>query len=116
MSWALNKSSIALRSLPPAEPRRRDRKEARATRADGLDPSAAALFQQLRELRTTLAKSEGIAAYMVFADRTLIEMAERAPSDAVQLRELHGVGERKLQRYGARFLAEIEAFQGRSSA
>ena len=44
-----------------------------------LSPSAAALFQQLRELRHELAKAEGIAAYMVFADRTLIEMAERRP-------------------------------------
>jgi ATP-dependent DNA helicase RecQ len=108
--------SITLRVLPPAEPRRRERREARAVRSDGLDPSAATLFEQLRQLRTTLAKAEGIAAYMVFADRTLVEMAERRPANDAALKALHGVGERKLQRYGAIFLAEIDAFLSRQNA
>jgi ATP-dependent DNA helicase RecQ len=111
--------SLTLRA-PPAVSTRRERRESRRTAADaeraGLEPSAAALFQQLRELRTSLAKSEGIAAYMVFADRTLVEMAERLPSDVAAFRMLYGVGERKLQRYGAIFLAEIEAFLAQQNA
>jgi ATP-dependent DNA helicase RecQ len=105
------RQSITLRVLPPA---RRERREGRRGQAGivqaALEPSAAALFEQLRKLRTSLAKSEGIAAYMVFADRTLVEMAERRPADAAVLSAIHGVGERKLGRYGSVFLAEIEAF------
>ena len=62
------------------------------------------------------AKAEGVAAYMVFADRTLVEMAERRPQSPAALKALHGVGERKLQRYGSLFLAEIDAFLARRSA
>jgi ATP-dependent DNA helicase RecQ len=106
--------SITLRVPPPA---RRERREGRRGQAGtvqvALEPLAAALFEQLRKLRTTLAKAEGIAAYMVFADRTLVEMAERRPASDVALKALHGVGERKLQRYGAIFLAEIDAFLSR---
>ena len=79
--------------------------------SDGLAPSAEALFQHLRTVRTSLAKSEGIAAYMVFADRTLIEMAERRPNDAAAMRAIYGVGERKFERYGPVFLKEIRWFE-----
>lgn len=108
--------TIMLRRLPPATPARRERRQARTVLTGDRDPAAAALFQQLRELRTTLAKAEGIAAYMVFADRTLMEMAEQRPANAAALKAVHGVGERKLQRYGAIFLAEIDAFLSRQNA
>jgi ATP-dependent DNA helicase RecQ len=110
------RQSITLRVLPPATRRDREtrRREAGAAK-DTLEPSASALFEQLRKLRTTLAKAEGIAAYMVFADRTLVEMAERRPASDVAMKALHGVGERKLQRYGAIFLAEIDAFLSRQN-
>ncbi len=111
--------SITLRAPPPAATRR-ERREARGARPGAvqadLQPPAAALFEHLRQVRTGLAKAEGIAAYMVFADRTLVEMAERRPADADALRALYGVGERKLERYGSVFLSEIAGFQGRGEA
>jgi ATP-dependent DNA helicase RecQ len=44
---------------------------------------------------------------MVFADRTLLEMAERRPATLDDLRAIHGVGERKIALYGEVFLDAI---------
>ena len=48
-----------------------------------------------------------MAAYMVFADRTLLEMAEQRPATLDGLRAIHGVGERKIALYGDVFLEAI---------
>ena len=45
---------------------------------------------------------------MIFADRTLIDMAEKRPSTLEDLRRVHGVGERKIARYGEAFLEALE--------
>jgi ATP-dependent DNA helicase RecQ len=99
---------ISLRVVPerPAEARR-DRSAHRAARLDGLEENAAALFEHLRALRSKLAKAEGIAAFMVFADRTLIDMAQLRPRNLSEMRMVHGVGERKLASYGEAFLDAI---------
>jgi ATP-dependent DNA helicase RecQ len=76
---------------------------------EGLDAAAADLLVHLKETRLALARAEGIAAFMVFPDRTLIEMARQKPRSADALRTLHGVGEAKLARYGEAFLAAIAA-------
>jgi ATP-dependent DNA helicase RecQ len=107
------RQTITLRTAAAEPPSRRER---RAARANALDPSAEALFQHLRQVRTGLAKMEGVAAYMVFADRTLVEMAEKRPKDGESLGSVYGVGGRKLERYGAIFLAEIGEFLARSEA
>ena len=54
-----------------------------------------------------LAKEEGVAAFMIFPDRTLIDIARLRPKSLAELRSVHGVGERKLDRYGAAFLAAV---------
>ncbi|MBY0255813.1 MAG: DNA helicase RecQ [Methylobacterium organophilum] len=69
-----------------------------------------ALYQHLRGLRATIARSEGVAAFMVFPDRTLVEMARQKPVDLWALRAIHGVGERKREVYGERFSATIAEF------
>jgi ATP-dependent DNA helicase RecQ len=48
-----------------------------------------------------------MAAYMIFPDRTLIEMAERRPQKLDEMRRIYGVGERKLTQYGQAFLQAI---------
>lgn len=101
-----------------AEPRSR-RRQAPGRGAEDLDLSAAdeALFQHLRGLRASIARAESIAAFMVFPDRTLIEMAKAKPVDLWALRSVHGVGERKREAYGERFVGAIAEFlaEGRGS-
>ncbi len=100
------RETIALRLVEdtPARPRRSPSRE---SRADGLEGEAASLFEALRSLRRDIARDEGVPAYMVFPDRTLIEMAELRPSSREALRSVQGVGERKLSLYGDAFLEAI---------
>lgn len=67
-------------------------------------PADGPLLAALKALRLQLARSQGAPAYVVFSDRTLIEMASLRPTTPAALREITGVGEAKLERYGAAFL------------
>ncbi|MEZ5832170.1 MAG: DNA helicase RecQ [Dongiaceae bacterium] len=80
---------------------RASRKAARA--AVGLDVDAA-LLAKLKDLRLTLARAQKVPAYVVFPDATLIEMARMRPSSLEEMREISGVGPRKLDQFGAQFL------------
>ena len=65
------------------------------------------LFQALRALRREIADERDVPAYVVFSDAVLRAMAERAPRTLTELRAISGVGDRKLEDFGARFLATI---------
>jgi ATP-dependent DNA helicase RecQ len=77
-----------------------------AALADGL-PGDGELFEALRRRRSELAKQQRVAAYVVFADKTLIDMARRKPKTALEMAAVHGVGEAKLAQYGEVFLDVI---------
>ncbi|MGC2123917.1 MAG: HRDC domain-containing protein, partial [Xanthobacteraceae bacterium] len=66
-----------------------------------------ALFEALRRRRSELAKEQRVAAYVVFADRTLIDMVRLKPKTAAEMSAVHGVGEAKLRQYGEIFLDAI---------
>ncbi|GGB43375.1 ATP-dependent DNA helicase RecQ [Oceanisphaera marina] len=92
-------------SLELAEPRlvqvkQKDKGEAVLTRAE--DKS---LFQALRQLRKQLADEADVPPYVVFSDATLTELARYRPKTEAELLSINGVGARKLERYGAAFLA-----------
>jgi ATP-dependent DNA helicase RecQ len=74
---------------------------------EGLDEADQSLFQALRRRRLEIARDEGVAAYVVFADKTLIEMARRRPLSLGEMAGISGVGGRKLERYGEAFLAVL---------
>jgi len=79
-------------------------------RAEAPTPAGAAggsVLDALKALRTDLAQRQRQPAYVIFTDRTLIEMAERRPRSLEELAAIHGVGIAKLQKYGAAFLAII---------
>jgi len=68
------------------------------------------LFDRLRALRRELALRENLPPYMIFADSSLREMAQRCPKDHQSMIRISGVGERKLEKYGSAFLEEIRKF------
>jgi ATP-dependent DNA helicase RecQ len=68
----------------------------------------AALLAALKALRSKLARAQGVPAYVVFSDRTLVDMATHRPQSLRSMREMHGVGDTKLDRYGAAFLEVIQ--------
>ena len=67
------------------------------------------LYDQLRELRTRLAKERGVPPYIIFPDRTLKEMAHYRPKTMDEFKQLNGVGEKKAQRYGTEFLNAVSS-------
>ncbi|KOU84073.1 ATP-dependent DNA helicase [Streptomyces sp. XY593] len=63
------------------------------------------LYERLRDWRADRSKEQGLPPYCVFTDKTLMAIAEAAPSEAGELAMISGVGGRKLDRYGADVLA-----------
>lgn len=93
-------------AAPTAKASRRDK---RAADASGISTDAdAGLLTALKALRTKLAQIQKVPAYVVFSDRTLIELASHRPTSLGAMREIHGVGDTKLERYGAAFLEVMQ--------
>jgi ATP-dependent DNA helicase RecQ len=79
-------------------------KKARAVVDSTLDAAGAALFDRLRAWRAQVAKAHGVPAYVVFHDSTLRAIAQARPARIEALRAIPGLGERKLDNYGAALL------------
>ena len=73
----------------------------------------AGLMSLLKAKRRALAEAANVPAYVIFPDRTLIEMAERRPATLDQMAGITGVGAKKLESYGRAFL---EVINGASEA
>ena len=92
-------------SEPARDPWERRRKEPQ----DGpLSGPETALLDALKALRLRLAKERGVPAYVVFPDRTLIDMVRRRPRTEEEFAEVNGVGAAKLKAFATPFLAAIE--------
>jgi ATP-dependent DNA helicase RecQ len=102
VSLLRGQETLRLRRDPTAS------KVAKAAKAspskDGASPADPALFERLRALRARLANEQGVPAYVVFDNKTLLKMTELKPRTAAELRRVPGIGEVKLARYGEAFL------------
>ena len=78
--------------------------------ASGLDDREARLLARLKEIRADLARELNAPAYVVFADRTLIEMAHARPTTKTEMAAIHGVGARKLETFADTFIRAIRDF------
>ncbi|HTZ45417.1 MAG TPA: UvrD-helicase domain-containing protein [Jatrophihabitans sp.] len=67
----------------------------------------AAMFGKLRAWRKKQSEAQGVPAYVVFSDATLVAIADRAPADAAELARVPGVGPTKLERYADPVLAVL---------
>jgi ATP-dependent DNA helicase RecQ len=86
-------------------PPKRSRRKGREARDYPHDP----LFEALRARRRELAAEAGVPPYVIFHDSTLREMAELKPVTLFALSRVSGVGDAKLERYGAAFVEVIDA-------
>lgn len=89
------------------QPRVRVERRKRRPKAKGTEDHDEVLFQKLRALRRQIADEEGVPPYVVFGDQTLRGMAASKPTTTDEFLEISGVGDRKLQRYGDRFMELI---------
>ena len=77
---------------------------------DSLTAAGYELFERLRALRLVIAREEGVPPYIIFNDKTLIDMCEKLPVDADTMLSVSGVGQNKLMKYGSRFTEEISTY------
>jgi superfamily II DNA helicase RecQ len=68
-----------------------------------------AVFARLRNLRKELAEQEGIPAYALFTNEQLAEMVQRRVGSLTAMKEIEGVGDSRIAKYGAQFLALLKA-------
>jgi ATP-dependent DNA helicase RecQ len=98
------------------KPLRRTTRGATATAAGGALAAAVdadpALLEALKRRRLELAKERGVPAYLVFADKSLIDMARRQPRTPADMAQVHGMGAVKLAQYGQIFLEVISRHLG----
>ena len=86
------------------------RSDARTKRRGDLPPEDAVLWEALRGLRKRLAAEQGVPGYVIFPDTTLLEMVAHRPATEDEFLTLHGVGQKKLEAYGAPFMQTIAAY------
>lgn len=72
-----------------------------------LSPEAAELFESLRELRLEIAREEKMPPYIIFSDKTLLDMVDKIPTTRSEMLGVSGVGENKYSKYGERFIQVI---------
>ncbi len=97
----------ALMLRVPAAPRARRAKVARSAVQAAIAEGDRDLFQALRQKRMEMARAQNVPPYVIFHDRTLIELAAARPASRTEMANVPGVGEAKLDRYGPAFLAVI---------
>jgi ATP-dependent DNA helicase RecQ len=102
---ALRKRSPIMGQLQEVEERPRNVK-ARKTELD----FNKALFALLRQKRKELADEAGVPPYVIFSDKTLVEMAAYFPQSPESLMDMSGVGQVKARQFGEAFLAVIKAY------
>lgn len=68
------------------------------------------LLNRLMVLRRKVAELNGVPAFVIFSDATLRDMAEKMPTNEAQFRSVYGVGRVKTEKFGRKFMNEIEEF------
>lgn len=79
---------------------------------DSLTKAGFELFDKLRQLRLTIAREEGMPPYIIFSDKTLVDMCIKLPVNKASMMNVSGVGAAKYEKYGERFIEAISEFTG----
>lgn len=105
---------VIIRIYETKEPERNRRKTVKSAKergTDALTTAGFALFEQLRNLRLEIARKEALPPYIIFSDKTLIDMCVKVPHTKSEMLNVNGVGENKFAKYGQRFLDEIKMYE-----
>jgi len=101
-----DRGSVKLGQPAPAGKAKKKPKALKAVAGDFSDADEA-VFHRLRALRRALADKAGIPPYVICHDSALVEMAAARPATPEALLEIKGMGEKRVQKYGAAFLAAV---------
>ena len=103
------KTRVILRTYEEKEPGR-SKKTPKRKGTDALTSAGYALFEVLRRLRLEIAREEALPPYIIFNDKTLIDLCVKLPKNEKELLRVSGIGENKQKKYGEKFLSAIRSF------
>ena len=107
--WSILKEGIKVQlSKPIAESEKKTKKT--KSKKEPKQKVNKALFEELRVLRTRLAKAENVPPYIIFSDKSLEDMVSLRPETELKFLEVSGVGQSKLVKYGKTFMSLIKEF------
>ncbi len=95
--WSPSKEKVANTQIKAKKDRR----------SDILNSKGLALFDELRALRMDIARQENMPPYIIFSDKTLVDMCIKLPFTKEEMLSVNGVGDNKYQRYGEKFIQKI---------
>ena len=104
-------SKVEMRQELLSVKRDRNRRSGSAMAEAALQPSDQRLLSALKDLRRQLATELQQPAYVIFSDRTLLELAAKRPTSLYRLTDIHGIGQAKLERFGQAFLDVVLAHE-----
>ena len=100
-----------MRIAPRREASSKSRREKASGRVASISADHQPAFLALKELRARLAAQGKLPPYVIFHDRTLVELAEKRPASLEALGDITGLGASKIKRYGAAILDALSAFE-----
>jgi len=102
-----DKTSLALRvDAKPVDPIRTAARNKANTLLENDEDRA--LFANLKAIRLQIAKEQNVPPYVIFHDRTLLEMVTQKPSTLTEMAGISGIGQTKLEKYGTEFLQALQ--------
>ena len=93
------------------QPEKTAKTKKKAKSVETLTSSGYKLFERLKKLRLEIAREESMPPYIIFSDKTLIDMAAKMPASKPEMLDVSGVGENKFAKYGERFLEVTEEYR-----
>jgi ATP-dependent DNA helicase RecQ len=111
-SWEVMKGKRTVRLVQSARRDKVEKSSAETTSWEGVDRG---LFEALRLFRTDWAEKLKVAAFVIFSDATLRELARVRPSSLDRLRLVYGIGESKLRQFGPDLLEVIQQHCGQNN-
>jgi ATP-dependent DNA helicase RecQ len=113
---ALLRGGTTFKHRPTRPTKKVERKARQQAETAGFSDDQQSLLAALKQLRWQLAQQRQVAAYLIFSDRTLIDMAYKKPRTVEAFAQVHGVGAAKLQQFAGAFLSAIEQHGQRGAA
>lgn len=101
---------VIVRMSEEKEPAEKRTKHTKVQNTYALTSAGLVLFEKLRALRYDLAREEALPPYIIFSDKTLVDMCAKLPRTKEEMLNVIGVGENKFTKYGRLFLDEIESY------
>lgn len=102
---------VIVRMYKEKEPVKKQAKPSKARSTDALTSAGFGLFEKLRSLRLEIAREESMPPYIIFSDKTLVDMCVKLPHTKAEMLNVNGVGENKFMKYGQLFLDEISNYE-----